>query len=163
MKSIRTIGDLAINGAEPAFTEALHVGKPNIGNREIFKQHVDDIFERGWLTNNGSKVQELEKQIADYHEVKNCVVICNGTVALEIAIRSLGLEGEVIIPSFTFIATAHALNWQDITPVFADIDPATHTLDPESVRQMISPRTTGIIGVHLWGRRCSRRGITVNC
>jgi dTDP-4-amino-4,6-dideoxygalactose transaminase len=78
--------------------------------------------------------------------------MCNGTIALEIAIRALGLEGEVIVPSYTFVATAHALHWQAITPVFADIDPDTHNLDPDSVRRMITPRTTGIIGVHLWGR-----------
>jgi dTDP-4-amino-4,6-dideoxygalactose transaminase len=82
------------------------------------------------------------------------VAICNGTIALEIAIRALGLSGEVILPSYTFIATAHALHWQAITPVFADIDPATHTLDPEAVRMMITPRTTGIIGVHTWGNVC---------
>jgi dTDP-4-amino-4,6-dideoxygalactose transaminase len=78
--------------------------------------------------------------------------MCNGTVALEIAIRALGLKGEVIVPSYTFIATPHALSWQEITPVFADIDPATHNLDPASVERMISTRTSGIIGVHLWGR-----------
>jgi dTDP-4-amino-4,6-dideoxygalactose transaminase len=76
------------------------------------------------------------------------------TIALEIAIRALKLTGEVIIPSYTFVATAHALFWQGITPVFADINPDTHNLDPESVRKMITPRTTGIIGVHLWGRGC---------
>jgi dTDP-4-amino-4,6-dideoxygalactose transaminase len=75
----------------------------------------------------------------------------NGTIALEIAIRALELKGEVIIPSYTFIATAHALHWQEITPVFADIDPVTHCLDPQSVRKMITPKTSGIIGVHLWG------------
>ncbi len=78
--------------------------------------------------------------------------MCNGTIALEIAIRALGLTGEVIVPSWTFVATAHALSWQGITPVFADIDPATHNLDPAAVRRMITPRTSGIIGVHLWGR-----------
>jgi len=80
------------------------------------------------------------------------VAMCNGTIALEIAIRALNLAGEVIVPSYTFIATAHALSWQGITPVFADIDTHTHNLDPEAVRRMITPRTTGIIGVHLWGR-----------
>ena len=152
MKKIQTKQDLAINGAAPAFEQPLHVGRPNIGNREDFKGYVDEIFDRGWLTNNGTLVQELEQRIADYHGVKHCVAMCNGTVALEIAIRALGLEGEVIIPSYTFIATAHALHWQAITPVFADIDPTTHNLDPEAVRRMITPRTTGIIGVHLWGR-----------
>lgn len=152
MKAIHLKKDLAINGAPPAFSEPLHVGKPNIGNREDFKKYIDEIFDRGWLTNNGTLVREFEQRVADYHEVKHCVAMCNGTVALEIAIRALGLEGEVIVPSYTFIATAHALHWQAITPVFADIDPVTQTLNPESVRQMITPRTTGIIGVHLWGR-----------
>ena len=152
MKKIRSRQDLAINGAAPAFEETLHVGRPNIGSREDFLRYVDDIFERRWLTNNGPIVQEFEKRIADYHETKHCVAMCNGTVALEIAIRALGLSGEVIVPSYTFVATAHALHWQGITPVFADIDPATHNIDPESVRRLITERSTGIIGVHLWGR-----------
>jgi dTDP-4-amino-4,6-dideoxygalactose transaminase len=80
--------------------------------------------------------------------------MCNATVAMEIAIRALELKGEVIIPSFTFIATAHALQWQEITPVFCDIDPLTHTIDPQRVEELITPRTTGIIGVHVWGRAC---------
>jgi dTDP-4-amino-4,6-dideoxygalactose transaminase len=99
-------------------------------------------------------VQELEHRIADMIGVKHCIAICNGTIALEIAIRALGLEGEVIVPAMTFIATAHALQWQEITPVFCDTDPKTHTLDPQQVEKMITPRTTGIIGVHLWGRPC---------
>lgn len=152
MKSVRTPQDLAINGAPPAFAEPLHVGRPNIGSREAFMKYAEEIFDRRWLSNNGPLVQEFERRVADYHGVKHCVTMCNGTVALEIAIRALGLQGEVIVPSYTFIATAHALSWQAITPVFADIDPATHSLDPASVRSMITPRTTGIIGVHLWGR-----------
>lgn len=151
MKSIKSAQDLAINGAKPAFSQPLHVGRPNIGNREAFLEYAEEIFDRGRLTNSGPLVQEFEKKVADLHNVKHCVSMCNGTIALEIAIRALGLEGEVIIPSYTFIATAHALHWQAITPVFADIDPITHTLDPESVHSMITPRTTGIIGVHLWG------------
>jgi dTDP-4-amino-4,6-dideoxygalactose transaminase len=86
--------------------------------------------------------------------------MCNGTVALEIAIRAAGLVGEVIVPSFTFIATAHALQWQGITPVFCDIDPQTHNLDPCQIEQMITPRTTGIIGVHVWGRPCDVEALT---
>lgn len=152
MKKIRTLLDLAINGAPPAFEQPLHVGRPNIGSQELFQRYVDDIFERRWLSNNGPMVQELEQRIADHHGVRHCVAMCNGTVALEIAIRALGLQGEVIVPSYTFIATAHALQWQAIKPVFADIDPVTHQLDPVSLLGMITPRTTGIIGVHLWGR-----------
>lgn len=152
MKKITSTADLAINGAPPAFPEPLHVGRPNIGTKERFLGRVEQILDNQWLTNNGPMVQEFEHRIAIRLGVKHCVAMCNGTIALEIAIRALGLEGEVIIPSWTFIATAHALSWQGITPVFADIDPATHNLDPDAVRRMITPRTTGIIGVHLWGR-----------
>ncbi len=152
MKSIQSTADLAINGAPPAFAEPIHVGRPNIGDRQAFLLRVNQILDNQWLTNNGPMVQEFERRIAEHLGVKHCIAMCNGTVALEIAIRALGLEGEVIIPSWTFIATAHALSWQGITPVFADINPNTHNLDPDSVRRMITPRTTGIIGVHLWGR-----------
>lgn len=152
MKSIKTLGDLAISGAPPAFEEMLHVGRPNLGSREKLDRYLDDIYRRNWLTNNGPLVQELEARVADYHDVGHCVAMTNGTIALEIAIRALELEGEVIVPSYTFVSTAHALHWQAITPVFADIDPSTHNLAPAAVRRMITPRTTGIIGVHLWGR-----------
>ncbi|MGB3460618.1 DegT/DnrJ/EryC1/StrS family aminotransferase [Rhodanobacter lindaniclasticus] len=151
-KTIRSKADLAINGAPPAFDQPLHVGRPNIGDRDAFLQRVNQILDNQWLTNNGPMVQEFERQIAERLGVKHCVAMCNGTIALEIAIRALGLSGEVIVPSWTFVATAHALYWQGITPVFADIDPATHNLDSGAVRRMITPRTTGIIGVHLWGR-----------
>lgn len=152
MKAIRSRADLAIHGAPPAFAAPLHVGRPNIGNRDVFLALVGKVLDNHWLTNNGPMVQEFEQRIAATLGVKHCVAMCNGTIALEIAIRALGLSGEVIVPSWTFVATAHALHWQGITPVFADIDAATHNLDPASVRRMITPRTTGIIGVHLWGR-----------
>jgi dTDP-4-amino-4,6-dideoxygalactose transaminase len=152
MKKIRSKQDLAISGAPPALVEQLHVGRPNIGDRDRFMRRVGEMFDRRWLSNNGPLLQEFEAKVADYLGVKHCVAMCNGTIALEIAIRALELKGEVIIPSYTFIATAHALHWQEITPVFADIDPVTHSLDPDAVRRMITPRTTGIIGVHLWGR-----------
>jgi dTDP-4-amino-4,6-dideoxygalactose transaminase len=152
MKRIDKLQDIAVNGADPAFDESLHVGRPNIGDREEFLKLAGDIFDRRWLTNNGPMVQEFEQEVARYHDVKHCVAMCNGTVALEIAIRALGMENEVIVPSFTFVATAHALHWQGITPVFADIDPNTHNLDHEAVRRMITPRTSGIIAVRLWAR-----------
>ncbi|GAB5604696.1 aminotransferase class I/II-fold pyridoxal phosphate-dependent enzyme [Sideroxyarcus sp. TK5] len=130
-----------------------------MGSREAFIHYVNDIFDRRWLSNNGPLVQELESRIASHIGVRHCVAMSNGTVALEIAIRALGMAGEVIVPSFTFIATAHALHWQAITPVFADIDPVTHHLDPAAVRRMITPRTSGIIGVHLWGRGAPVAGL----
>src|SRR5438046_3257544 len=146
--------DLALLGGSPAFAEKLHVGRPNIGNRERLLARINDLLDRRWLSNNGPFVQELEKRIATTLGVRNCIAMCNGTVALEVAIRALKMTGEVIVPSFTFVATAHALQWQEITPVFCDVDPRTHTLDPKQVERMITPRTTGIIGVHLRGRAC---------
>jgi dTDP-4-amino-4,6-dideoxygalactose transaminase len=147
--------DLAIFGKPPAFTEKLHVGRPNIGDRRSLLQRIEDMLDRNWLTNDGPFVREFEKRIAEYVGVRHCVAMCNGTVSLEIAIRALGLVGEVIVPSFTFVATAHALQWQQVTPVFCDINPKTHTLDPLKIESMITPRTTGIIGVHTWGRPCN--------
>src|SRR5205823_7779118 len=124
--------------------------RPNIGNRQQFEARVADILDRRWLTISGQYVKELEQRIAEIVGARHCVAMCNATVALEIAIRALGMRGEVILPSFTFIATAHALQWQEITPVFCDVDRETHTLDPGRIEQLITPRTTGIIGVHLW-------------
>ena len=140
------------NNLPPAFVQPIHVGRPNIKNREKFIDQVNKILDNQCLTNNGPVIQEFEARVAENLGVKHCIAMCNGTIALEIAIRALGLTGEVIVPSWTFVATAHALSWQGITPVFADIDPATHNLDPAAVRRMITPRTSGIIGVHLWGR-----------
>ncbi|GAB4123058.1 MAG: hypothetical protein Fur0026_14930 [Sideroxydans sp.] len=99
MKHISTAADLAINGAPPAFAETLHVGRPNIGDRAAFMKLADEMFDRRWLSNNGPLVQEFERKVAAYHGVRHCIAMCNGTVALEIAIRALGLAGEVIVPS----------------------------------------------------------------
>lgn len=147
--------DLGIFGAPPLFNETLHVGRPNIGDRERLLARIGDMLDRRWLTNRGPFVQELEAKLAEFLGVRHVIAMCNGTVALEIAARALGLSGEVIIPAFTFVATAHALQWQEITPVFCDVDPRTHLLDPGRVEAMITPRTTGIVGVHVWGQPCN--------
>ena len=154
------IDELAIFGGTPAFSEKLHVGRPNIGNRDRLLERINDLLDRKWLSNNGPFVQEFERHICEMLGVKHCIAMCSGTVALEIAIRAAGLTGEVIVPSFTFIATAHALQWQEITPVFCDIDPQTHTLNPWRVEAMITPRTSGIIGVHMWGQPCAVETLT---
>ena len=146
--------ELAILGGRPAFEQTMHVGRPNIGDRARLMERIEDLLDRRWLTNDGPYTAEFERAMARKLNVRHFLAMCNGTIALEIAIRAAGLAGEVIVPAFTFIATAHALQWQEITPVFADVDPRSHTLDPEKVEQMITPRTTGIIGVHLWGRPC---------
>jgi dTDP-4-amino-4,6-dideoxygalactose transaminase len=148
------IDELAIFGGVSAFREKLHVGRPNIGNRKRLFERINDVLDRRWLTNDGPLLQEFENRIAKMIGVRHCIAVCNGTLALEIAIRALGLKGEVILPSMTFIATAHALQWHGIKPVFCDIDPRTHNLDPGQVQQRITPSSTAILGVHLWGRPC---------
>jgi len=145
---------LAVLGGRPAFDEPLHVGRPNLGDRNKLFVRMNRLLDNNWLTNRGPFVQELEQRIAETAGVKHCIAMCNGTIALEIAIRAAGLRDEVIVPSYTFIATAHALQWQEITPVFCDIDPTTHNIDPDRVEELITPRTTALIGVHLWGRPC---------
>lgn len=148
------VDSLAFFGGEPKFNVKLHVGRPNIIYREKFINRVNQILDNKWLTNNGPFVREFEEKIARYTGAKHCITTCNGTSALEITIKALGLSGEVILPSFTYIATAHALKWFGITPVFADVDAYTHNIDPEKVIHLINSQTTGIIGVHLWGRPC---------
>lgn len=146
--------EAAIFKNKPAFAQPLHVGRPNIADRQRFLDRINGMLDRCWFSNEGPYVKEFENKIAEYLGVKHCIAMCNGTVALEIAIRALELKGEVIVPSFTFIATAHSLQWQAITPVFCDIDPRTHHIDPRQLEKMITPHTTGIIGVHTWGRPC---------
>lgn len=131
-----------------------HVGRPNLGSRENLHQLLDQMLDRNWLSNDGPHVQEFERRIAEIAGVRHCVAMCNATIALEIATRAAGIAGEVIIPAYTFVATAHALQWQGITPVFCDINPVTHNLDPACIERLITPKTSAIIGVHMWGKPC---------
>lgn len=151
--------DFVRSSDDTRFVTPVHVGAPNMGSRDAFQALVDEIFDNRWLSNDGPILQRFEEAIKERLGVRHCVAMTNGTVALEIATRALGLTGEVIVPSFSFVATAHALSWQGLTPVFADIDPSTQTIDPGSVERMITPRTSGIVGVHLWGRPADVAGL----
>lgn len=150
----RRVSELALFGGSPALPELLHVGRPNLGNRERLFARLNTMLDRDWLSNNGPLVQELEEKLAHFLGVKHCIAMCNATIALEVTARALGLQGEVILPSFTFVASAHALQWQEITPVFCDVDPLSHNIDPAKIEGLITSRTTGILGVHVWGRPC---------
>jgi dTDP-4-amino-4,6-dideoxygalactose transaminase len=151
----QTVSDLAIFGGIPLFAVQYHVGRPNMGDRELFIERVLDIWDRKYVTNGGPYVRAFEQRIAQLVGTRHCIATCNATAALQIVIRACELTGEVIVPSFTFIATAHAPLWQGVTPVFCDIDPHTHNIDPARIEALITPRTTAIIGVHLWGRPCA--------
>ena len=136
----------------PAFASPLFVGMPTDVPPDEFVVRVRQIFERRWFTNDGLCLREFESRISDEFDVAHAIAVSNGTVAIELVLRAIGATGEVIVPSFTFIATAHAALWQGLTPVFCDVDPITHNLDPAHVRQLITERTSAIVGVHLWGR-----------
>ena len=143
---------LAICGGVPAFEQPVHVGRPHVGDRRALTRRLDDLLDRGWLTNGGRYEHEFELRLAERLAVEHCVVTCNATIALQILLRALDLRGEVILPAFTFIATAHAVEWEGLTPVFCDVDPQSHNLNPRAVESLVTERTSAILAVHLWGR-----------
>ncbi len=136
-----------------------HVGRPNLPDREKVLNRFTEVFNNHWLTNTGPLSLELEHRIASMLEVKHCICVCNGTIGLEMVQRALNLSGEVIIPSFTFIATAHSLRWQGIKPVFCDIQMEDHLIDNKQIESLITPRTTAIMAVPIWGQPCNYKGL----
>lgn len=143
----------------PAFAEPLHVGRPNIGDRARLHARLDRMLDDRWLTNGGPLVEEFEARVAEAAGVRHAVAVCNATTGLQAVAAALGLTGEVIVPGFTFVATAHAFAWLGLTPVFCDVDPATHLLDVELVESLVTERTSAIVPVHLWGRPCDVAGV----
>ena len=141
----------AVLGAGAAFEDVLAVGRPNIPDKAAFLARVEGMVDARQLTNHGPMVRRFEAQVAEISGVRHCVATCNGTQGLDLAIEALGLAGEVIVPSFTFVASVHALWRRGVRPVFCDVDPRTHTLDPARVEEAVTPRTTGILAVALWG------------
>jgi dTDP-4-amino-4,6-dideoxygalactose transaminase len=137
----------------------IYVGSPNLGCRQSFLQHVNDCLDRRWLTNDGPLVRLFEERVRQISGADHAIAVCNATCGLMLAAKALDLQGEVIMPSFTFVASAHALQWQGLRPVFADIDPHTHNIDPACIAGLITPNTSGILGVHLWGRPCDTAAI----
>lgn len=159
-RSKHSVGELAVFGGPTAVPDPLHVGRPNIGDKSRLLQRLSDALDRRWLTNDGPLVREFEDAIAEQAGVKHCVATCNGTLALELAVRATGISGAAVTPSFTFVATAHALHWQGLTPIFCDIEPLTHLLDAGQVEAVLTPDTTGIVAVHLWGQPCDVPALT---
>lgn len=123
-------------------------------------RRVSDLLDRGWLTNDGPYVREFEAMLADLVGVPHCIATANATIALQMLAKAFGLHGEVVMPSFTFIATAHAMAWEGLRPVFADIDPISHTLDPDDAARRATSDTSAILGVNLWGGSCDVAGLS---
>ena len=136
------------------FEEPIYVTKPFLPKLETFCEHLQEIWDNQWLTNNGPVVQRYARQLSHYFETDNVCLFNNGTLALQIALQGMGLGGEAVTTPFSFVATTHALFWNKIRPVFVDIEPDTYTLDPERVEAAITPWTTAILAVHVFGYPC---------
>lgn len=144
---------LALGNNTPLFEEPLYVGKPLDMDPLVFDQGVQASLENRWLTNYGPNVQAFEAELAHYLQVKHCIVLGNCTLGLMILPTLLGLKpgDEIIVPSFTFVATAHAMAFQGFQVRFCEVNPLTHQMDLNHVKTLISQKTKAIVGVHLWG------------
>ena len=137
----------------------INVTKTYLPNKEKYQKYVDEIYANGWVTNNGPLVKKLEKRLAEYLGVKNIVLVANGTAALEIAYRTLDLKGYVITTPFSFVATTSSLVTNGLKPIFADIDPQTLNVDPNKIERLITPSTSAIVPVHVFGNACDVEAI----
>lgn len=130
------------------------VTKPYLPPLEEFIPYLEKIWESKWLTNNGPYHQKLESALTKYLGVEHLSLFANGTIALITALQTLRISGEVITTPYSFVATSHSLLWNNIKPVFVDIDPATMNLDPEKIEAAITPKTSAIMPVHCYGNPC---------
>lgn len=148
----------AMLGGDPAFPEGLALVRPSLPPESV----IDDIRKilSGHVLTNGPYVRELEERAADYLGVPHCVAVSSCTSGLMLVLRVTDLTGEVVIPSFTFAATAHAVEWNGLRPVFADIDPETLLLSPEAVRQVMGANTSAILATHTYGTPCDTEGLS---
>ena len=137
----------------------IYVTRPFLPPPEEFQAYLKDIWETKWITNNGKYHGQLEKALCDYLGVKYVSLFSNGTLALVTALQALRITGEVITTPFSFVATTHALWWNNIKPVFVDIEPRTFNLDPENIAAAITPTTTAILPVHVYGNPCDVKRI----
>ena len=140
-------------------TSPIYVTQPFLPPLEEFQPYLEDIWKRRWLTNNGKYHQELEAALADYLGVDHISLFSNGTLALITALQALDIKGEVITTPFSFVATTHSLWWNNIRPVFGDIEPRYFNLDPAGIEALITPETSAIMPVHVYGNPCDVKAI----
>lgn len=137
--------------SKPTFTP---VTQPFLPPLDEFRPYLEEIWRRKWVTNNGMFHRQLEEQLCEYLGVEHLSLFANGTLALITALQALKITGEVITTPFSFVATTHALHWNGIKPVFADIDPVSMNLDPVKIEAAITPQTTAILPVHVYANPC---------
>lgn len=136
------------------FAEPIYVTRPALPSLDRFTNQLREVWESRWLTNSGAQHQALEEKLTTLLKTPGLSLFNNGTIALVTAIQSLRLSGEVITTPFTFPATPHVLAWNGINPIFCDIDPVTMNIDASKIEEMITPKTTGILAVHVFGTPC---------
>ncbi|WP_207533045.1 DegT/DnrJ/EryC1/StrS family aminotransferase [Desertivirga arenae] len=135
------------------------VTKPYLPDLKEFDEYIASIWERQWLTNNGPLVNELEIRLKEYLNVNHMLYVSNGTIALQIAIKALGLKGEIITTPFSFIATTSSIVWEGCEPVFVDIEADTFNIDPLKIEEAITPKTSAILATHVFGNPCKVEAI----
>ena len=136
------------------FSEKIFVTRPVLPKIEEVTEKLKDIWSAKWLTNNGPQHTMLERELENFLKVPYLSLFNNGTIALIVACQSLRLSGDVITTPFTFAATTHVLSWNNIQPIFCDVDAETMNIDAEKIESMITPRTTAILPVHVFGTPC---------
>ena len=139
--------------------DIITVTSPLLPNLDEFTESLKEIWESKWITNNGQFHQKLEAALAEYLKVPYVSLFTNGTLPLLTALQALRITGEVITTPYSFVATTHALWWNGIKPVFVDIDPSTGNIDPQKIEATITPRTTAILPVHVYGKPCDTEAI----
>ena len=139
--------------------DKITVTSPLLPPLEELTPYLEDIWQRKWLTNSGHYHQQLEQVLCEYLDVPYISLFSNGTLALITVLQALELKGEVITTPYTFVATAHAIKWNNLTPVFVDVDPETFNLDPKKVEAAITDKTCAILPVHVYGTPCDNDAI----
>jgi hypothetical protein len=139
--------------------KVITVTSPLLPSLDEFMPYLQDIWNRKWLTNNGHYHQELEKALCEYLKVPYISLFTNGTLPLICALQALRITGEVITTPYSFVATTHSLWWNGIKPIFVDIDPVTCNIDPNKIEAAITPKTTAIMPVHVYGKPCDTERI----
>lgn len=137
------------------------VTKAYLPNKKKYQAYVNDIYDRGSLTNNGILVQELEKRLADYLGVKHLICVANGSLALQLAYKALDLKGEVITTPFSFAATVSTIVWEGLSPIFADINSSSFNMAPSNIQPLITKKTSAVVPVHVYGNPCDVEEIKI--
>ncbi|MBI5631832.1 MAG: DegT/DnrJ/EryC1/StrS family aminotransferase [Elusimicrobia bacterium] len=146
--------ELKVLGGQPIFKEMVPVSSPTMPEFSRFESRLRELYSSGMIT-TAKFVAELEQKVSAYLGVKNVVAVSSNSAGQMLSLKCLGLKGEVILPSFSFCATSHGLTWNNLKPVFVDVDPSTGGVDPDRVEEAVTPDTCAILGVHIWGNPCA--------